>query len=241
LNAKRSTGPQVEFLIVLRASRSTGPQVEFLMTQSKNRTVSPQRVGRECLHHAFFSGKLHFVPCAPITTNRLQMVPMTLPIVEAVLEGRRSDTESLLGAKMPLAWPGRALVERAFLARLDEIRANPDHRLWGDRVVITRDAEPRVIGSVIFHGGPDRQGVVEVAYGIEEDSQRQGFGHEAVYAAVEWAFGEPHVRIVRASTFTWHEPSRRILEKIGFVVVGTCCDILGEMLEYEVAREKFVS
>ncbi len=210
------------------------------MTRVENRAVSPHRVGRECLRIAFFSGKLHFVSCSTITTNRLRMVPMTLHIVEAVLEGRRAETEALLGAKMPSAWPGRALVERAFLARLDEIRANPDHRLWGDRVAMTRDPEPRVIGSVIFHGGPDHQGAVEVAYGIEEDSQRQGFGHEAVNAAVAWAFDEPHVQFVRASTFTWHAPSRRILEKIGFCVVGTSNDILGEMLEYEVAKEKFV-
>jgi [ribosomal protein S5]-alanine N-acetyltransferase len=184
---------------------------------------------------------LHFVPCAPIITDRLRLVPITLDIVKAVLDGRRADTEALLGAKMPSTWPGRALVERAFLARLDEIRANPDHRLWGDRVAITRDADPRVIGSVIFHGGPDARGAVEVAYGIEEESQRQGFGHEAVHAAVSWAFCEPHVHIVCASTFTWHAASRRILEKIGFRVVGTSSDILGEMLEYEVHREAFVS
>jgi ribosomal-protein-alanine N-acetyltransferase len=168
------------------------------------------------------------------------MVPITVDLVEAVLDGRRTDTESLIGAKMPATWPGRALVERAFLARLEEIRANPHHRLWGDRVAITRDAEPRVIGSVIFHGGPDHRGAVEVAYGIEEESQRQGFGHEAVQAAVAWAFGEPGVQIVCASTFTWHAASRRILEKIGFCVVGTCCDILGEMLEYEVPKANFV-
>lgn len=169
------------------------------------------------------------------------MIPMTLTIVEAVLDGRRADTEALIGARMPATWPGRALVERAFLARLDEIRANPEHRLWGDRVAVTRDSDPRVIGSVIFHGGPDSRGAVEVAYGIEEESQRQGFGHEAVHAAVSWAFGEPNVHIVRASTFTWHSASRRILEKIGFRVVGTADDILGEMLEYEVARLEFVS
>lgn len=203
--------------------------------------ISPHRVGRERLRKAIFSEKLHFVPCAPITTNRLRMIPITVELVEAVLDGRRADTEALIGAKMPSAWPGRALVERAFLARMDEIRANPDHRLWGDRVVVTLDSDPRVIGSVIFHGGPDSQGAVEVAYGIEEESQRQGFGHEAVHAAVSWAFGQPHVHVVRASTFTWHAASRRILEKIGFSVVGTSCDILGEMLEYEVARAKFVS
>ncbi len=164
------------------------------------------------------------------------MIPITLPLVEAVLDGRRADAEALVGAKMPKAWPGRALVERAFLARLDAVRANPEYRLWGDRLALSRDEPLRVIGSVVFHGGPDEHGVVEVAYGIEEESQRQGFGFEAVSASVSWAFTEPGVRIVRASTFTWHLPSIRILEKLGFRAVGTREDLLGEMVEYEVSR-----
>jgi len=179
------------------------------------------------------------VSCPKLITERLAMVPMTVEVVEAVLDGRRADTEALLGAKMPSSWPGRALVERAFLARLDAVRADPEHRLWGDRVALSRDPAPRVIGSVVFHGGPDAEGLVEVAYGIEEESQRQGFGFEAVSASVAWAFTEPRVRAVRASTFTWHLASRRILEKLGFRVVATEDDLLGEMLKYEVLPSAF--
>jgi [ribosomal protein S5]-alanine N-acetyltransferase len=179
------------------------------------------------------------VSCPKLITERLEMIPMTVEVVEAVFAGRRSDTEALLRAKMPTTWPGRALVERAFLARLDAVRADPEHRLWGDRVVLSRDPYPRVIGSVVFHGGPDLEGRVEVAYGIEEESQRQGFGFEAVSASVAWALGEPRVCAVRASTFTWHFASRRILEKLGFRVVATEDDLLGEMLKYEVLPSEF--
>jgi len=177
-----------------------------------------------------------FVTCPRLETPRLLLVPMTVELVEAVLDGRRADTEAILGAKMPTAWPGRALVERAFLARLEAVRADPEHRLWGDRVAISREDPPRVIGSVVFHGGPDPQGIVEVAYGIEEESQRQGYGFEAVAVSVEWALTDPRVRAVRASTFTWHTASRRILEKLGFRVVDTGDDMLGEMLIYELLR-----
>jgi RimJ/RimL family protein N-acetyltransferase len=41
-------------------------------------------------------------------------------------------------------------------------------------------------------------------------------------------------------TFSWHTPSRRILEKLGFQPIGTRDDLLGEMLEYEVTRGAFV-
>jgi [ribosomal protein S5]-alanine N-acetyltransferase len=176
------------------------------------------------------------VLCPRLETKRLVMVPFSVDLVEAVLDGRRADAESILGAKMPTAWPGRALVERAFLARLEVIRAEPARRLWGHRVALSRDEPPRVLGSVVFHGGPDEHGTVEIAYGIEEESQRQGYGYEAVEVSVAWALDQPGVRAVRASTFTWHTASLRILEKLGFEQVGSRDDLLGEMIEHERTR-----
>ena len=86
--------------------------------------------------------------------------------------------ERILEARLPEAWPGRALIERAFSASLENIRKDPDHRLWGDRVMIAREGPRRVIGSVVFHGGPGEDGLVEVAYGVEQESQQQGYATE---------------------------------------------------------------
>ena len=61
-----------------------------------------------------------------LATARLDLVPITVPLVGAVLEGRREDAEKLLGARLPAAWPGRALVERAFYAELEAIH-DPGH------------------------------------------------------------------------------------------------------------------
>lgn len=173
----------------------------------------------------------------PLFTSRLELQPITLPVVEAVMLGRRSDAEVAIGAKLPAAWPGRALVERAFTASLERIRSDPETRLWGDRVVILPGEERRVVGSVVFHGAPDPRGVVEIAYGIEEGSQGQGYATEATLACVEWAFAQPKVRIVRATTPTWHMASRRVLEKIGMRHVGTTDhEMLGELMEWERAK-----
>lgn len=166
-------------------------------------------------------------------TERLVMVPITIAIVEAMLDGRRELAEKTLDAKLPDAWPGRALVERAFCADLDAIRANPEFRLWGDRVMI-RKSDRRVVGSVVFHGGPDGDGLVEVGYGVEQDLQRQGYATEGTRAAVEWALSEPNVNVVRACTPSWHVASRRVLERCGMLLAGSHDhDMLGELLEYE--------
>ncbi|HEY8089516.1 MAG TPA: GNAT family N-acetyltransferase, partial [Polyangiaceae bacterium] len=177
------------------------------------------------------------MPAPVLRTPRLELVPMTLPMVEAVMLGRREDAESLVSARMPDRWPNRELVERAFTASLDAIRAEPEVRLWGDRVLIARAPEARVVGSVVFHGQPGDDGVAEIAYGVEEASQGQGYATEAVEACVFWALAQARVRAVQAATFAWHRPSLRVIEKVGMVACGARDhETMGEMLVFERRR-----
>ncbi len=166
-------------------------------------------------------------------TRRLELVPITVEIVEAVLMDRRDEVAALSGARLPDAWPGPALVERAFSARLDAIRADPAGRLWGDRLMITRGDDRRVVGSVVFHGRPC-EGKVEVGYGVEGASQGQGYGSEAVCAAVDWALAQEEVRAVTATTLPWHTASVRILERAGLRAVGwSYHETLGDLRLFE--------
>jgi ribosomal-protein-alanine N-acetyltransferase len=171
-----------------------------------------------------------------IETERLSLVPITLSIVEAVMLDRREDARRLISADMPMRWPGRALVERAFSASLDRIRAAPETRLWGDRLMVVKGDRPRVVGSVVFHGFPE-DGVAEVGYGVDEDVQRMGFATEATRAAVEWALTQESIRSVRATTFPWHRASVRVLEKVGMRKVAVDeHDVLGEQWIFERLR-----
>lgn len=167
-----------------------------------------------------------------MVTPRLVLEPVTLEHVEAVFRGDREALERITGARIPEAWPGRALVERAFSASLEAIRADPATRLWGDRLVITKEAERLVVGSVIFHGRPS-DGIAEVGYGVEERWQRQGIASEATRACVEWALAQDGITAVTATTPPWHAASIRVLEKSGLVKVGTeDHDALGEVLRF---------
>jgi RimJ/RimL family protein N-acetyltransferase len=167
-------------------------------------------------------------------TKRLELRPITLGVVEAVMLGERARVEEIAGARLPEAWPGRALIERAFSVSLEAIRADPEVRLWGDRLLVTRDDDPRIVGSIVFHGRPGEDGLCEIGYGVEESSQRQGLATEGVGAAVAWALAQPEVRIVQAATFGWHIASLRVLVKNGFAQAGTRDhETLGELLLYE--------
>lgn len=173
-----------------------------------------------------------------LQTARLELMPMTLAMVEAVLLGRREAAESLARARMPERWPNRELIERAFSVSLESIRAKPAARLWGARVMIWKraGADRRVVGSVVFRGEPEA-GASEIAYGVEEASQGQGIATEAVGACVAWALEQPGVQTVQAATFAWHRASVRVLEKVGMVRAGVReHDLLGEMLVFERKR-----
>jgi RimJ/RimL family protein N-acetyltransferase len=183
-----------------------------------------------------------------LRTERLELISITLPLIEAVMTGDRRTAESLTGARFPAVWPGKQLIEQAFSASLEAIRAAPATRLWGDRLVILPNDEygdRRVIGSVIFHGypagGPHGRGlpagIAEVGYGVEAQYQRLGMATEATMAAVNWALLQDGVEAVQAVTLTLNKSSRRVLEKLGMKIVGTDeHDFLGELLVYELRR-----
>ena len=174
-----------------------------------------------------------------LLTDRLELRPVTVEIVDAVLAGRRRrDIEELVGAEMPWAWPGRALLEQVFKASLEAIHADPGKRLWGDRLMVTKEKPHRVVGSVVFRGRPDAEGRCEIAYGVEETSQNKGYGTEALAAIVAWALAQPECRTIQATSAPWHKASARVLEKVGMKVSGKRTDpAAGEMLVYAITRE----
>lgn len=169
-----------------------------------------------------------------LTTKRLELLPITVEMVEAVLDGRREEAERLAGAEFPEAWPGRALVERAFTCPITRLREDPGSYLWGGRLLVLRGARRVVVGSVVLDGRPDPTGTVEVGYGIERDSQGKGFATEGTAAVVDWALEQHDVARVTAATVAWHRSSVRVMEKVGMHAVGTRPhDVFGELLVYE--------
>ena len=174
-----------------------------------------------------------------LVTPRLTLEPITLAIVEAAFIADRVSIERIVGAKLPERWPGRALIERAFCASIEHIRSDPETRLWGDRLVVTRpeasEAPTRervVVGSVVFHGRP-RDGIAEIGYGIEESWRGAGYAAEATRASVEWALAQQGITCVVATTPPWHTASVRVLERAGLTHEGVeSHSALGEVLRF---------
>jgi RimJ/RimL family protein N-acetyltransferase len=171
-----------------------------------------------------------------LTTDRLELVPITRALVEAVLAEDRPTAERLVAAKFPRTWPGKALVERAFACPLEKLREDPDSWLWGARVLVTRDKR-EVVGSVVLNGRPDETGSVEVGYGVDAEVQGYGFATEGTRAVVRWTLAQRDVARVVACTFPWHKASLRVLEKVGMTPAGVReTDMFGDLVVYHRLR-----
>jgi RimJ/RimL family protein N-acetyltransferase len=82
----------------------------------------------------------------------------------------------------------------------------------------------REVGNCGFKGPPDSSGVVEIAYGIDPDFQRQGFATEAAAGLLIYALSQKEVHLVRAHTLVDGVASQRVLSKCGFKLIGEVDD-----------------
>ena len=111
----------------------------------------------------------------------------------------------------------------------------PDPWVLGYDVV--HRASQSVIGSAAFKGPPGADGIVEIAYGIDANFQRQGYATEAAERLVTFALADPRVRLVCAHTLPGAEASPRVLEKCGFTRVADVVDPEdGPVWRFEKAR-----
>jgi [ribosomal protein S5]-alanine N-acetyltransferase len=99
-----------------------------------------------------------------ISTKRLSLRLMSEPFMQACLDKRVGDAETLLGASIGPAW----FEEMWFLAmRVEQLRQDPDYAIWGPRAVVL-ESEQRMIGHIGFHGTPNQPYLLEfVPDGIE--------------------------------------------------------------------------
>jgi [ribosomal protein S5]-alanine N-acetyltransferase len=156
-----------------------------------------------------------------ITTERLELVPATVDLVRAALEGK-PVLAARLGAFVPTTWPPEFLDRPALEYTLDRLGEGPRQAGWWLHfVILARGASGRtLIGSAGYKGPPSPSGTVEVGYGIVRDHQRHGYASETVWGLLEHAFAVPAVHRVIAETLPELMPSIGVLRKCGFRLMG---------------------
>lgn len=168
-----------------------------------------------------------------VTTERLRLVSMSVPFMEALAAGDLPAAEVAIGAHVPAWLPGQ--LEHFLQYRLAQLAVDPAIRLWlGRSMVLDADRGPRVVGTIGFHGPPDERGRLEIGYSVDPGYRRRGLAHEAVRAMFDWAAVEHGIHHFVASIAPTNEPSLRLAAGFGFVRTGShMAELDGLELELE--------
>jgi ribosomal-protein-alanine N-acetyltransferase len=173
-----------------------------------------------------------------IVTDRLHLVPATIELTRAALDGEHALGTSL-GAGVPTTWPPEFLDPPSLRFTLDRLAEGPEQMGWWLHfVVLPRGVAGRtLIGSAGYKGPPSADGTVEVGYGIVRDHQRRGYASEAVRGLLSHAFELPAVHRVIAETLPELAPSIGVLCKCGFRLIGDGSE--PGVIRYELTRAEY--
>ena len=163
-----------------------------------------------------------------ISTKRLTLRLMSEAFMQACIEKRVNDAETLLGASLSPEW----FEEMGFLAmRVEQLRQDPEYTIWGPRAVVL-EVEQRVIGHIGFHGQPNQPYLlefvpdgIEFGYTIDGAYQRQGFAFEASIGLMRWAALERGIKRFVLSVSPDNAASQGLAAKLGFKKVGEHIDL----------------
>jgi len=106
------------------------------------------------------------------------------------------------------------------LALLDRMPRGPE---WGGYLVADEE-QAMIIGTCGFTHGPEENGSVEIAYFTFPRFEGRGYATAMGHALLNRALESDAVRDVIAHTLPERNASTRILEKIGFRLVGEAHD-----------------
>jgi RimJ/RimL family protein N-acetyltransferase len=146
----------------------------------------------------------------------IRFVQLSPEALAALIDGDLTAASAAAGTEL-----SPYLVDEAWLwrIRLAQIEADPASAEWIARAAV---AEPEgvVVGHGGFHGPPDAQGVVEVAYSVAPDHRRKGYARAMLRSLLERADGDPRVSAVRASIRPDNLGSRATIAGFGFRKIG---------------------
>jgi [ribosomal protein S5]-alanine N-acetyltransferase len=150
-----------------------------------------------------------------IRTPRLELLPGTLDILRAELEGPDA-LSAALGATVPVpGWPPGEWDEPAIRWMLNAMERGDTPAGWGAWYYV-RAADRLLVGAGGYKGPPDEDGTVEIGYSVVDAVQRQGYATEAARGLAVRAFADARVTRVVAETLPHLAASLGVMRKLGF-------------------------
>lgn len=157
-----------------------------------------------------------------VSSDRLDLVPMTLELMQALQRGDRQSAQEMVAYRIPADWPQG--IESVLRFRVASAQAHPEALPLLLRAMVLRADPEVVVGRIGFHGPADDTGMLEIGYEVFPEYRRRGYAREAVLAMFDWAQRDPAVLRFRATVSPENLPSRQLVAELGFIEVGTQWD-----------------
>ena len=148
-----------------------------------------------------------------LASTRLDLPPLSLTALEALIAGDRAALEAATGARFPEPLAAPPLMADALPHFRDVLAADPAAAPWWARLLIVRETG-EAAGMAGF-AGRETDGAATLGYSVYPTHQGQDIASEAAAALVAWALAQPDVRMVRATIPPGHTASQRVAMKAG--------------------------
>lgn len=156
----------------------------------------------------------------PIATPRLDLHPLPLDLIRAVLAGDVDAADALA----PFPVDADTFADDAYVLELRRAQLEKDaaEEPWLYRAAVSRDTG-RLVGRGGFHAPPDAAGTVEIGYSVDPVSRGRGLATEIAVGLLRWGAEHGAVRCL-ASIRPDNAPSLAISRRLGFERIGEQVD-----------------
>jgi RimJ/RimL family protein N-acetyltransferase len=180
---------------------------------------------------------------ASISSERLDLIPMTPAFLRASLSQNIHEAERELQISLPEEWPNQ--YSELLSIRLKQLEEEPTLQPWLLGAMKLR-GKGFMVGHIGFHSAPGADYLrlfssgVEFGFSVFPTFRRQGYAREAAVSLMQWARRTHDVTRFVMSIRPDNIPSQGLAEQLGFVRVGSHIDEvdgLEEILEHRVLSD----
>jgi RimJ/RimL family protein N-acetyltransferase len=162
-----------------------------------------------------------------ISSRRLELRPLGIPLLEMLLRGNRDAAGVMLDCHIPA---DHVLADMPLERRLIQLRADASEEPWLVRAIIEQSTR-MLIGHIGFHTPPRPEYLtdiaadgVELGYTINAGHRRKGYAKEAALALMHWAYAEHDQKCFVLSISPANVASNAMAKSLGFVECGSHMD-----------------
>lgn len=152
-----------------------------------------------------------------IETSRLIIRPLSHNelIKHIKSPGDLADDLALKPSKSLIDKETQEAILNDLLPNLSDLTKDPlFYTMW----IIIERREKSIIGGICFHGQPDKNGEVEIGYGIDNEYRNKGYMTETISGFIHWAKNRGDIKAIKAVTDRVNLSSVQVLKKNYFKI-----------------------